>query len=364
MRKCLFPCAVLIIGMLALFGLPACSSSSNGSGDGSNDDGSNNSDGNSDGSSNGDINKDGAVGPGDLPICDEFEIQAGSIPPNLLLVVDKSGSMDYATAAGSNRKKIDDAKAALTMLLTEGDGKIRFGWLPYPIGSECTPGVVTVECADDSVSAIQILVNTLRANGGTPTGESLNNANSYTGLHDEGRNNFVVLLTDGMPTCPNGDGRTENAADNALALTAVESLHAAGIDTFVIGLGEDINNSNPDLLNDMAEAGGRPRAAAVKYYQANSLADLEAALQDIGGMVIGCNLSLDTEPEYPNWLWVFFCDVNGENCVAQSRDRDHVNGWDYNDANNQINFYGPMCDQLRAGTIEHLEVLMGCAPPD
>jgi len=207
------------------------------------------------------------------------------------------------------------------------------------------------------------MVNLLTANGGTPTGESLENANAYQGLHDEERNNFVVLLTDGMPTCPVGAGREVTQQDMDRALKAVQDLHAAGIDTFVIGLGEDLNNTNPDLLNQMAIAGGRPRAGADKYYKANSLADLQQALQDISGTVIGCNLRLNQYPEYPDWLWVFFCDANKQNCVAQKRDRTHVNGWDYDSNTNQINFYGPLCDQLRSGQVPAVQVLMGCSPP-
>jgi len=299
---------------------------------------------------------DGAV-MYDMPICDTMEIESGSIPPNLLLVVDKSGSMRDPTSQGSSRTKIQDTKDALNALLDEGEGKIRFGWLQFPADSECRPGDVSVECADDSVTEIRQRVNILTPNGGTPTGESLENANDYQGLHDESRNNFVVLLTDGMPTCPNGNGRQENEADNQLALQAVQALHAAAIDTFVIGLGEDINSSNPDLLNQMAEAGGRPRAGQVKYYQANSLEDLREALQDIGGMVIGCNLGLTAVPEWPDYLWVFF---DGD---AIARDRDHVDGWDYDATRNQINFYGPSCDRLRSGQVNRVEVLMGCAPP-
>ena len=364
MKRFPVPMVVVLAFSMALFGLIACSSSSaNGDGGNGNDDGNDNGDGIHDPDGSNPTDGDQVMGPGDLPICDEFEITAGAIPPNLLLVVDKSGSMDDRTSQGSNNTKLEDAQTALNMMIDEGEGEIRFGWMQFPNGSHCQPGVVTVDCADDSADSIRSRINSLYANGGTPTGDSLNNANDYDGLHDEERNNFVVLLTDGMPTCPAGEGHEVLQADILLALSAVEDLHASGIDTFVIGLGEDLNNTDPELLNDMAEAGGRPRAGDPKYYEANSLADLEAALQDIGGMVIGCNLSLDTIPEYPAWLWVFFCDIDGENCEAQPRDDDHVNGWDYDEDRNQINFFGPLCDQLRSGSVEHVEVLMGCEPP-
>ncbi len=298
-----------------------------------------------------------------MPICGTFEIQAGAIPPNLLLVVDKSGSMKDKTCATCSGTKLDDAKTALNMMIDQGEGQIRFGWMQFPSDSRCGPGQVSVPCGDNTANQIRTRINLLSANGGTPTGESLQAANDYQGLHDESRNNFVVLLTDGMPTCPNGGGSDVTQQDMDLALQAVQDLHAAGIDTFVIGLGEDLNNTNPDLLNQMAEAGGRPRSGPDKYYKANSLSDLQEALQDISGMVIGCNLSLDSVPEFPDWLWVFFCDENGENCEAKPRDKNHVNGWDYDPRLNQVNFYGPMCDQLRSGQVQNVKVLMGCAPP-
>ncbi len=360
-----------LVASLSIAGLASCDGSTD-NGDGSTtEDGITGTDDDQspDGATGSDTGQDGGlVGPGGLPICDVMQITAGETPPNLLLVVDKSGSMSESTGGGGGRTKLQDAQDALEMLLDEGDGKIRFGWLQYPADTACKPGAMSdsraVECADDSVNTIKLRVNSLYASGGTPTGDTLQNANAYQGLHDEERPNYVVLLTDGMPTCPEGLGREVTEADKALALAAVQGLYAGGIETFVIGLGEDLNNSNPELLSQMAEAGGRPRAGAVKYYQANSLAELEAVLQDIGGMVIGCNLLLENEPEYPAWLWVFFCDANGDNCVAQARDTNHVNGWDYDEASNRVNFFGPMCDQLRSGTVEYIDVLMGCAPPD
>jgi len=355
----MMPCALLFILLLAAFGIPACGGE-NADGDGGNghQDGTN-----QDGSGQDGSGLDGGGGdipnPTDGPICDEVAITAGSIPPNLMLVVDKSGSMrDDTCAVGCNRK-IDDAKTALTFLLNEGEGQIRFGWMPYPTDSSCGPGIVVTPCGDNTAQAIRLLVAALAQGGGTPTGETLENANADTDLHDESRSNFVLLLTDGLPTCPVGQGHDVTEQDKTRALNAVTALHQAGIDTFVIGLGEAVNDSgDPTLLNDMAVAGGRARAGAVKYYEANSLNELQTALQEIGGMVIGCNLSLSVVPEEPNYLWVYF------DGVPVPRDRNHINGWDYDPDRNQINFYGPACDQLRSGQVGKVDIKMGCAPPD
>jgi hypothetical protein len=259
---------------------------------------------------------------------------------------------------------MDDMQDAVNLLLNEGQGSIRFGWMSYPDCNSCNndycdPGVVSVPVGDDTASSIQALLNGLASAGGTPTGESLEAAGSYyTNLNDALHRNFVLLITDGLPTCPVGNGRDATDADAQRSLQAVQTLHAAGVDTFVIGLGEGVNTSNPQLLNDMAEAGGWPRAGATKYFQANSLAELETILDEIGGMVIGCNLLLGSTPEFPDYLWVYF---DGQ---AVPRDRTHVNGWDYDPQRNAIDFYGAYCDQLRDGSVNNVDVEMGCAPPD
>lgn len=360
MRRIMMPCALLFILLLAAFGIPACGGeNANGDGGNGNHDG-DDLDGN--GGDNGGADNGGSdTGPKpDEPVCDWEPFTPGSIPPNLMLVVDKSGSMDDdPTCSVGCNLKIDDAKTALVYLLNQGSSEIRFGWMPYPTNDSCGPGTVVVPCGENTVSTIIPLVNGMRANGGTPTGETLEAANADPNMHDESRSNFVLLLTDGLPTCPFGSGRQVTEQDKTRALNAVTALHQAGIDTFVIGLGEALNNAgDPELLNDMAVAGGRPRAGADKYYKANSLDELQAALQDIGGMVIGCNLSLDHVPEDPNKLWVYFNDV------PVPRDRNHINGWDYDPARNQINFYGPACDQLRSGQVGKVDIKMGCAPPD
>jgi hypothetical protein len=296
--------------------------------------------------------------PADIPICETQTIGSGTVPANLMLVVDNSGSMDFPTSAGTTRKKIEDAKDALNMLLNQNRGEIRFGWAVFPTDDECAPGTVLIPCGDDTVDQILPLVNALVPEGGTPTGESLETARADQSLHNEARSNYILLLTDGVPTCPNGSGRVPNDADNMLALNALTSAAGENIQTFVIGLGEDLNNTDPDLLNQMAIAGGRPRQGPLKYYPANSLTELQQAFADIGGLVLGCGLVLDIVPEDTNRLFVKF------NGVEVPRDYDRINGWDYEETSNQILFFGVYCDQLRTGQVDTLEIEAACPQPD
>jgi hypothetical protein len=383
-----FPSVLILSVLLAAFGFPACSDDPGGNGqpdsgteeDGGQvgaDDGNTGADDGSTGGDDGggyadpgydagsdpgyDAGYDAGSDPGDqgsgADICDEVHVAAEPIKPNVLLCVDKSGSMNDPITAGSANTKIQDTKTALNVLLDFGREKIRFGWMQFPLDDECQPGVIEEDCADDSVDRIRTLVLQLQPIGGTPTGESLEAALGYQGLHDETRDNFIILLTDGVPTCPHGNGRIPNQEDNDLALDALRDLHAENIDTFVIGLGEDVNNFNPALLNEMAIAGGRPRPGGDKYYPANSLDELQQAFQDIIESVISCELQLDIPPDIPEWLWVY---LDG---VLADRDETHQNGWDYDEALNQVIFYGPMCDLLRTGQVQQVEVVVGCGPP-
>ncbi len=333
----------------------ACSE--NGSNNGNGDDGGGKDAAEQDGSSQTDGRQDG--GGGEYPICDEQEINASPLS-NMLLVIDKSDSMKDPTAIGSpDRSKAEDLVDAMNFVLDTYAGKIRFGWMAFPNQTDCDPGVVSVPLSDDSADSIRGLLGSFYPWGKTPTGETLQNADDYYAqLNDTERTNFVVLVTDGLPTCPNGNG-VPNAQDDALALSAVGTLYSHGVGTFVIGLGESFNNSNPDLLDNMAEAGGHPRAGgAEKYYPANNQADLEAAFRDIAKVVMECHLDLTVVPEEPNFLWVYF---DGQ---AIPRDRAQLNGFDYDAANNRIDFYGEYCDKLKNGEVIKVDVKMGCAPPD
>ena len=300
----------------------------------------------------GDSSNSGRASTGALPpICDQMSLQSQTVPPNILLVVDRSTSMHQETSQAPNApSKVDAAKIALRQLLQNGAGKIRFGWMEYPADTFCSPGTVSVECADDSSAAISGKIDALFPGGFTPIASSLNNALQYQGLHDSARSNFVILLTDGAPNC--------DLDPESNSVKAVEALRAASIGTFVIGLGEELNSSEPAALNRMAEAGGHARQDATKYFSANTLQELEAVFQSIGGMVMSCVISLNPPPENPALILV---SLDGQ---AVARDPSHQNGFDYDRSNNQMQLYGAVCDKLRSGQVGKLEVKMGCAPPD
>ncbi|MEJ8294671.1 PilC/PilY family type IV pilus protein [Delftia tsuruhatensis] len=88
--------------------------------------------------------------------------------------------------------------------------------------------------------------------------------------------NFVVLLTDGLPsTRPDGTIIEDMAAGLRQTAEAARRLREANVETFVIGFALPFG-TNPEQLNQVAAAGGTGRAFA-----ANDPATLDTALQAI-----------------------------------------------------------------------------------
>ena len=294
-------------------------------------------------------------------ICQQLalDLTGQAVSPNVMLAVDVSNSMNSPINAVSLRSKIDDTKSAILALLTKWEGKVRFGWMHFPMFGTCTPGTISLECDNNNTGTLRTIVPFLIPNGGTPTGDSLKNLLASSSLRDATRTNFVILLTDGVPTCPTGNGQPQAngqplPADEDLAVSAVRNLRTAKVDTFVIGIGEDLNNTSPAALNRMAIEGGRARAGTARYYQANSVDQLNATLGSVIGMVISCNHILPVRPASADQVEVL---LDGQ---PLARDILHQNGFDYDLLRNQLTFYGPTCDSLQTGQVKKAEVKINC----
>jgi len=287
----------------------------------------------------------------DAEPCDEttpIEI-TGVPPPDLLLVVDKSGSMSETLGTGDVKWWV--MRDALTSIVTDYENGINFGLLLFPFGSECTAGIVSSQIGAPA-SDISLTLNLTIPNGGTPTHTTLQTAlNYYNGIAVNPQGRYILLATDGQPNCgSSGDSNTPTVTET---IAAINSLRSQNILTFVLGFGDAVNN-DPTALQSMAEAGGTGN-----YYACNSPAELQAALDAIAGSleVPPCTFDLAVVPEDPDKIAVFFDDV------PVPRDPGHLNGWDYDPLTNQITIYGAACDQLQSGSVSAVKVDYGCGGP-
>jgi von Willebrand factor type A domain len=270
--------------------------------------------------------------------CEGEQFAAEAVPPNVLIMLDKSGSMDDAVGG---RSKWDIALDAIESLLAEYGDKVRFGLMLYPTGDQCGAGTVEIDVNDGTAAQILGALDASGPNGSTPIGASLDAALEYAPLEDTTRANYVLLLTDGEEMC-DGDGESAAAALRA---------KTPEVKTFVVGFGGGVDEG---VLNAMAVAGGTELAGSTKYYQADDAASLAGAFADIGGTVLSCSYELSGQPDSASDVYVY---IDGEPVPL---DATHAEGWDYDPATNQVTFYGPVCEDLRSGAATDLVIVHGC----
>ncbi len=308
--------------------------------------------------------------------CDpkDFVLQKAP-PPEVFLVVDRSGSMlDEGSSPGVT--KWEELVAAVDAVLAQFEDQIQFGLLMYPSGSECGTSGPQVQVALGNRLAIQHHLSDTTPQGGTPTAAAVTNAaHALEALGDTGSEKFIILATDGGPNCnfslsadpacqcnltdqnycctnyPNACYFGQYCLDDAHTVDVIAGLCQAGIDTFVIGLAGTAEYA--ETLNAMADAGCRPQAGQTHYYDASDQAALAAALTDIAGSVISCRIDLEEAPEYPDFVHIYM--------DGQEVPRDPTNGWEYADASRtSIELYGEACDRLKDGEEHTLTATFAC----
>lgn len=304
--------------------------------------------------------------------------------PDLYLLVDRSGSMRAPTDpsdpdcrqpdGGTCGLRADgvtmgdacdtsvcptrwsDMQSAMHTFLSGSGTVARMGLSFFPIDQVCGPSqsvdVAVNTSADDTASmqqtadAIDSAIATKTPGGGTPSNASLTFAGgALAATAGEDRNQFVLLLTDGLPNCnPNldpstctctasncaGDLNGNRCLDDNGTVNEITQLQANnGIKTIVVGFGSDTTTGDAQtVLSAMANAGGFPKSCpngtdaecgtgdtcntATKvcnkpYYSATNGEELAAALAAISKkIVVGvpCEWDLGEAPSDPTLLSV------------------------------------------------------------
>jgi hypothetical protein len=275
--------------------------------------------------------------------CGAQQFQLERIPPNVMLILDRSGSMGDSIDGTSATTKWDDLKAALSQLVNNYDALVRFGVSLFSSDNDCGPGMVASMPADKNGMAVLAKVAAASPGGNTPTAGTLAAVLASGAVSDATRQNVVVLATDGLPNCSDTDVQSKIAA-----------LYAVNVKTYVIGVGTG-TASDPALLNSWAVAGHTDRPGATKYYQTNSQADLKAAFDAVAGGLVSCVFKMSAPVPDPNQVYVF---DNGTPVA-----NDPVNGFTYDASGPTVTLNGAACDALKANPMNDVKVQYGCAIP-
>lgn len=354
----------------------------------------------------------GPIGP-DVVECDFSElmdcgltsVQASYSAANVLLVIDKSGSMDDQPE-GFDVNKWDALKTALEPALEQVAEEMSFGLLLYPFDelkeiplNDCVnccevpdgSAAIRVEIGPgtETTSLVMDALNEVGPGGGTPTSKALEAAHQYfetgSGSTLEG-DRFVLLATDGGPNCnleltcdadtctsnldeqcPSGnccDGEPAACLDDVAVVAQIEALAELGVPTFVIGIPGTEQYSS--YLDTFATAGTLPNPnAPPDYYAVSAEGGVEELTQtfiDITThLVRSCEVELETLP--PDRMRVNVA----VDCELVPRDEGDGVGWSLQEAGRPddphlVLLSGDVCTQIENEGARRVDVIFGCKP--
>ncbi len=293
-------------------------------------------------------------------------------PADVLLVLDRSASMDWSIAEGcycdsanmaagggaqlckdttnctTRWNAIKDATKTTLANSTYVNWGLKFFMSPDPTLAQCT---VTkdpeVPVGTDSASTIQSQIESATKSLSTPTAAAINAAVAYLKTVDDGNKKFILLATDGEPNCGPGAGKNPapsiNNVDVTGATTAMTAAKAAGFTAYVVGIGPETSN-----LTQIAQAG-----AGRDYFPAGSADQLAQALSSITKIAgASCVFHSQDAPQDPANVAVY---VNG-----QKVDQSDSDGWKYGNTTQDIELTGSYCKAIQDGADTDVQILFGC----
>jgi len=294
--------------------------------------------------------------------CAHQDFNLAQNPAEVLLVLDRSASMQEPPSGSSGSSKWDLVVPGVNEVITATNGTVSWGLKTFPEGEgeECIADSVTsaipVPVAASNASAVTHAISATTPDGnGTPTADAIDAAVAYLKTLKDPNPKFILLATDGEPSCAND--KKDTAAARTAAVKAIASAASAGFDTFVVGVATT-KDSATKALNDMAAAGKMPRANSdsKKFYLASNKDELVKALTLITGQVSSCTFELTSAPPDPDNVAVH---VNG---MLAPRDPSHLEGWDYTGADaREVLVYGSWCDQIKGAAAGNtVNFILGC----
>jgi hypothetical protein len=304
--------------------------------------------------------------------CATFTRPASRLPPDILVVLDASGSMnddpDNASCAGGcgAASKWSLMTAALNQVVSRTDASVNWGLKLFADAGTCgvnNLSAVPIAAGNAAAIANAIVARTdasgnVASGSNTPTRRAEEAAVSYLDTLTDLNPKYIVLATDGLPNCMPGSSST-TVDDTAGAVAAVAGARTAGYPTFVVGI-SSAGGAADSALSMMAVEGGFPRMATPPYYPVTSSAELVTALNALVGVAASCEFALPPAPTSDGTTSLPAFSVTGDGAEI-ARDESHADGWDYvSPAMTSIALYGAPCDAVKAGAIQTITIVFRC----
>lgn len=290
--------------------------------------------------------------------CVKGTLELDSEIPTVLLLIDQSGSMTEPFDGGDRWNVLRDALTdPANGVVKNLEHQVRFGIALYSsdggfgrFGNRTCPeltGLDSVPLALDNFTAIRDLYSKANPAKDTPTAESVAAATDVLLDFQEEGPKAILLATDGAPdTCADPDAHDQ--ASQNFAVETVKASHAAGVDTYVLSVGDEITQEH---LQNMANAGtGASPGSNAPYWKANDQTALKTALENIINGVRTCTFSLEGDVD-TSLVKHGTVKLDGEE-LAYGVD------WKLNGMN-EVEVLGARCDALKQGN-HHLAAEFPC----
>jgi len=306
------------------------------------------------------------------------------VPPNIMFVLDKSGSMvsdpnGYWDAdADPNTPDItrwNSLYQVVQDIANANEAKINFGANLFPskaatgmYNAGACPVLAQPEVPVAPNNAMEILNTIPQAGdtsikGGTPSAAGVTTAINHLKSINDGAPKAIFLVTDGAANCFKdavSDAQRFESYDDSLHTIVGDAWTVDNIPTYVIGidisdmLTPNTGDGNPNginpfqKLNELAALGGKPKNDPnEQFYNAVNQLELQAALDVIVADALSCVVPLAPEPGFPDFTEV---EINGA-LVPKVMDCSTENGWVYVNPMgpyDSIELCGTACTDLKA----------------
>ena len=306
--------------------------------------------------------------------CMTGELIPQPVVPAVMLVVDRSGSMNFDFAGNTGPpfgnpltgpRRWAVLRSSLENTLNQFDERVAFGMVQFPGDDSC--GVsASIDLLPAAGNATQVMSRLNRTPmGGTPTAQAvLTAATQLTSV----RGQALVLITDGDPNCnedldpdtcdctsplvgfPPSCVEASSCRDGDRTVDGIRRMRVErGIVTYVVGVGSN-SSSVTSTLNNMAIAGGVPRmGGSSSFYSGVTQEELAEALTAISTRLTRCTWTTGTRLGPSDLVEV---SVGSE--VVPRGDL----GWDWIDASSgDFSLRDRWCERAAAGEAVVLELL-------
>jgi hypothetical protein len=338
--------------------------------------------------------------------CEGWQGEPEPGPAVLEFQVDITSSMGAQTASTGNQSKWQAMQSALPQAL----GALPAAWavglafFSTPRAGQCYQGMQAVPIAANTPDHVTALTNAIQQqtpNGYTPTEAAYDFALQQVQVFGS-NNNYIVIVTDGVPSINADAGCTlggtglaiTQSAYNAFIANVAAQTASTGVRTFVVGVpgSEELQQADYDPmyeLSRLAEAGQtamagctsspgtlalgevNPRGTYCHYdmTQTTSFADaMQAAIGSIAGGIVSCNYTVPVSSDpnqvvLPGRTNLVYDDGTGQKYLVQPNTSAACDvGWHFTDATNTaIEICSTTCAIVQANWQGSLTLVFGCS---